>query len=71
MSKYKDPSRERKRLSTIRERYGEDWIKKNASKAGKLAPNKFNSTTASEAAKKRWAKHRARLAQKGQENVSR
>lgn len=62
---YRDPERERKRIATIKSRHGEDFIKKNAVKAGKLTPTKFNPTTASEAAKKRWAKHRAELARKG------
>lgn len=65
---YKDPERERRRLETIRKRKGEGWLKENAIKAGKLTPTKFNPTTASEAAKKRWAKHRAEARRKAQQN---
>lgn len=63
--RYKDPARERKRLATIRARKGPSWLRENAIKAGKLTPTKFNPTTASEAAKKRWAKVRAEKARKG------
>lgn len=62
---YKDPEREAKRLATIRARKGPNWLSDNARKAGRLTPTKFNPTTASEAAKKRWAKERAKNSQKG------
>lgn len=63
--KYKDPEREKKRIATIKARHGKDWLHDNAIKAGKLTPTKFNSETASKAAKARWARHRAIQAQKG------
>lgn len=63
--KYRDEQREMKRLATIRARKGPNWLRDNAVKAGKRTPTKFNPTTASEAAKKRWASYRARKAQKG------
>lgn len=62
---YKDPERELKRINTIRARKGPTWVRDNARKAAKLTPTKFNSQTASVAAKKRWEKVRAEKAQKG------
>lgn len=62
---YRDPEREQRRLATIRRKHGEDFTKKNASKAGKLSTTKFDSDRGSKAANIRWAKERAKKAQKG------
>jgi len=51
--------RERRRIETIKNRYGADFFHLNAKKAGKLTPTKFDSTTASAAAKIRWDKYKA------------
>lgn len=50
--------RERRRIETIKQRHGADWFYRNAKKAGKSTPTKFNSETGSAAAKARWAKAR-------------
>ena len=60
--------RERRRISTNKERHGADWFHRNAKKAGKLTPTKFNSETASAAAKKRWSAHREKGVQHGSTN---
>lgn len=50
--------RERRRIATIKERHGADWFHRNAKKAGKSTPTKFNSETGSATANARWAKVR-------------
>lgn len=50
--------RERRRIDTIKQRHGADFFHRNAKKAGKATPTKFNSETGSAAAKARWAKVR-------------
>ncbi len=50
--------RERRRIATTKQRHGADFFTRNAKKAGKSSTTKFNSETASLAAKKRWEKHR-------------
>ncbi len=60
--------REQRRIATRRERYGADFDSRNARHAASFAKTKFNSRTGSEAAKKRWAKHRADKLKKSKEN---
>lgn len=50
--------REARRIATTRKNHGQDFYHRNSKKAGKLSPTKFNSESASDAAKKRWEKHR-------------
>jgi len=50
--------RERRRVATIKQRHGADFFHRNAKKAGKMTPTKFNSATGSAAANARWAKVR-------------
>lgn len=50
--------RERRRIETIKQRHGADWFHRNAKKAGKSTPTKFDSATGSAAANARWAKVR-------------
>lgn len=61
-------SRERRRVETIKLRHGADWFHRNAKKAGKSTPTKFNSETGSAAAKARWAKVREGVERKTDEN---
>ena len=49
---------QRRRIDTIKAKRGPDWFHRNAKKAGKLSPTKFNSETASAAANKRWENYR-------------
>lgn len=46
--------RELKRLKTLRERFTPEEIRRKARKAGRMTGTKFNSLSASEAAKARW-----------------
>lgn len=48
--------RERRRIETIKQRHGADFFHRNAKKAGKMTPTKFDSATGSAAAKARWAR---------------
>jgi hypothetical protein len=50
--------RERRRIETIKQRHGADFFHRNAKKAGKMTPTKFDSATGSAAAKARWARVR-------------
>lgn len=50
--------RERRRIQTTKQRHGADYFHRNAKKAGKLTPTKFNSESGSAAANARWAKVR-------------
>lgn len=59
--------RERRRIETIKLRHGADFFHRNAKKAGKATPTKFNSATGSAAAKARWDKFRE-AREKGQPN---
>jgi len=52
-------SRERRRIETIKSRYGADFFHRNAKKAGSLTPTKYDSESGRAAANKRWEKHRA------------
>lgn len=63
MPKRRISERERRRLQTRRERYGEGYESRAASHAARFSATKFNSQTGSAAAKKRWADHREKKAQ--------
>lgn len=56
--------REIRRIETTKKRHGADFFHRNAVKAGRQTPTKFNSETARAAAKKRWANRK----KKGQVN---
>lgn len=58
--------REQRRIETIKQRHGADFFHRNAKKAGKATPTKFDSETGREAAKARWDKVR-REREKGTE----
>lgn len=50
--------RELRRIETTKKRHGDDFWHRNAVKAGKKTPTKFDSERGREAARKRWAAHR-------------
>lgn len=56
--------RERRRLRTVRQRYGENKTKEIARAGGMATPSKFNPETASRAAKIRWEKYYAEKAER-------
>lgn len=60
--------RERRRLRTVRQRYGEDKPKLIARAGGLATPTKFTKETASLAAKKRWEKYHAEMAERKKQN---
>jgi hypothetical protein len=52
------PEREKKRVETTKRKYGPDYYHRLGKKYGGMTSTKFDSTTASIAAKKRWEKYR-------------
>lgn len=62
--------RERKRIATRRERYGEDFESRNARHASKFSKTKFNSNTGQAAARLRWQRVREDKARQAQVDQS-